>query len=113
MEFISTVETKINNLAIICTYQDPICPIIVNPFDRFSKSIDLFGDKIVIMENITDLYECQELIRQNLEGKCNIEKIDPELINIILPKSFRGNPLFLLDIVDSLIVNLALILTGK
>ena len=56
------------------------------------------------MDNITDVYDCQELIKQNLEGRLNIEKIDPELINIILPKSFKGNPLFILDLVDSLIV---------
>ena len=91
-------------MAVICTYQDLICPFVLNTFDKFGKSLDLFGDKIFAMENITDLHDCQELIRQSLEGKINIEKIDPELINIILPKSFKGNPLFLVDIIESLIV---------
>jgi hypothetical protein len=98
------IECKLNNITIICTYQDQLSSLVQNPLDKFVKYLDTFGDKVVVMENITDLYDCQELIRQNLEGRLNIEKIDPELINIILPKSFKGNPLFLLDIVDSLIV---------
>jgi hypothetical protein len=74
------------------------------------KYFDIFRDKIFIMDNILDLYEVQDLIKHHLEeerqfrGKIKIEKVDPELINIILPKSFKGNPLFLTDIVDSLIV---------
>ena len=91
-------------MIILCTYQDLICSIIQNPFDKFAKSLDFFGERVVSMENINDLHECEELIKNNLEGRLNIEKIDPELINIIIPKTFQGNPLFILDIIDSLIV---------
>lgn len=58
------------------------------------------------MENITEISENQEMIKSHLEGKLSIEKIDTELIEIILPKSFKGVPLFTLEMVDSLIVNL-------
>ena len=66
--------------------------------------LNQFGENVVSMENIYEVNECQELIRQNLEGRLNIDIIDPELINIIIPKSFKGNPLFILDLIDSLIV---------
>ena len=56
------------------------------------------------MENITDIAENQEMIKTYLEGKLNIEKIDPELVEIILQKAFKGIPLFTLEMVDSLIV---------
>ena len=56
------------------------------------------------MENITDIAENQELIKTYLDGRLNIDKIDSELIEIILPKSFKGVPLFTLEMVDSLIV---------
>jgi len=44
------------------------------------------------------------MIKTYLEGKLSIDKIDSELVEIILPKSFKGVPLFTLEIVDSLIV---------
>jgi hypothetical protein len=56
------------------------------------------------MENINDISENQEMIKTYLEGKLSIDKIDSELVEIILPKSFKGVPLFTLEIVDSLIV---------
>ena len=88
----------------MCSYQDAISPVIQNTFDKFGKSIDLFGEKVVSMENINEVFDCQELIKHNLEGRLDIDKIDPELINIILPKTFKGNPLFILDLIDGLIV---------
>jgi hypothetical protein len=56
------------------------------------------------MENINDISENQEMIKSYLEGKLSIDKIDSELVEIILPKSFKGVPLFTLEMVDSLIV---------
>ena len=57
------------------------------------------------MENITDISENQELIKCHLEGRLTIEKIESELIEIVLAKSFKGIPLFTLEIIDSLLVN--------
>jgi hypothetical protein len=57
------------------------------------------------MENITDVAENQEMIKTYLEGKLSIDKIDSELVEIILPKSFKGVPLFTLEIFDSLVVS--------
>ena len=78
--------------------------------DKFIKSLSIFEDKVYYMENLNDISENQEMIKNNLEGKLSIEKIDTELIEIILPKSFRGVPLFTLEMVDSLVVIIILIL---
>jgi hypothetical protein len=72
--------------------------------DKFIKSLDIFEDKVFYMENISDISENQEMIKTYLEGKLTIEKIDSELVEIVLPKSFKGVPYFTLEIIDSLIV---------
>ena len=93
-------------MCIICTYQDQLSQWNSRDQDKFIKSLDIFEDNVYYMENITEISENQEMIKSHLEGKLSIEKIDTELIEIILPKSFKGVPLFTLEMVDSLIVNL-------
>ena len=59
-----------------------------------------------IFQQIHNLYLNEYLIRHKIE---NVKQdIDSELVEIILLKSFKGVPLFTLEIVDSLIVNLEL-----
>jgi hypothetical protein len=72
--------------------------------DQFNQFIDIFEEKVFYMENITEISENQEMIQTYLEGRLSIDKIDSELVEIILSKSFKGVPLFTLEIVDSLIV---------
>lgn len=104
-EFITYLTRKIDNsVCIICTYQDQISSLIPKETDQFNQFIDIFEEKVFYMENITEISENQEMIQTYLEGRLSIDKIDSELVEIILSKSFKGVPLFTLEIVDSLIV---------
>ena len=94
-------------IAIICTYQDKISPLLENKYDKFCrKLLNSFGENVVSLENITSFSDCHELIKQHLQGRLNLSSMDNELISIILPKTFKGNPLFILDIIESLIVKI-------
>ena len=94
-------------MCIICTYQDQLYLNESRDPDNFIKSLDIFDeDKVFFMVNINEVSENNEMIKTYLEGKLEIHKIDTELLNIILPMSFKGVPLFTFEIVDSLIVKL-------
>src|SRR5690606_4857882 len=72
--------------------------------DIFSKIPELLNaDKLHIMENITDIKTAHDLLLFNIKDKINVSSINSFLIDIVLRKSFNGNPLFMIDIVNSLI----------
>jgi hypothetical protein len=55
------------------------------------------------MDNITDYDDVNELIRRNLSQlNLTIKSVSVDLLDIILKKSYKGNPLYILDIVDSM-----------
>jgi class 3 adenylate cyclase len=89
-------------IAIITSYQDEICPIIKNPNDKFSTSVLFDWDDTFLMENLSDIDLARDLLRYHIPGKVSAN-ISHELINIILTKSFVGNPLFMIEIFNSLI----------
>lgn len=91
-------------VCVIATYQDQINAIVRNPFDRISKYGDLFlNEKTYVMDNITDIVLAHDLIRHSIQGKVNVSQISEKLIHIVLTKSLKGNPLFIIDIIHSLL----------
>ena len=113
VELISQInnDESMQSVCVICTLRDPICN---NQKDDgvFEKVMDEFKtEKIYVMDNITDSQDVNNLIATNLSQKSlAVHSIEFELIEIILKKSYKGNPLFILDIVDSIMQeNLALI----
>lgn len=65
--------------------------------------------KTFMMENILDSHDLKDLIKKHLserildEFKINLNIIDEDLLRILISKSFKGVPLFLMDILDNLI----------
>lgn len=104
-EFIKELssDNQLDSIAIICTLQDPICRVQKEGV-MFSRVLDEFRqDKVYVMDNITDYDDVNELIRRNLSQlNLTIKSVSTELLDIILKKSYKGNPLYILDIVDSM-----------
>lgn len=99
-----SLNDTIKGLCVLVTYQDPINGILRNQFDRFSRANDLFfAEKTFLMDPITDMNQIQDLIRYNSQSKINFTHLSPILTTIIVTKSLKGNPLFIIDIVNSLI----------
>lgn len=106
---IKFVKQKLQGVCIICSYQDPMTQVIQNYEDKVIKHIDSFKiESTIIMERITEISDVEKLIIHHLEEK-EIFKIDEKLLNIILAKAFKGNPLFILDITDSLVNTMKLV----
>lgn len=121
----SNINKKLSSFCLIITYQDPLYTTLKLSADKISKAGDLLtspknscniiendpqeGMTTYMMENLMDKSEIQELIKTYLvdymleEYKQTIDRIDPVMIEIIVSKSFKGVPLFILDMVDNLI----------
>ncbi len=92
-------------IAIICTYQEPLINLIRNPNDKFNKILDLINpEKEYIMGGFIEEADICELIKFHLSEKnINIQTINSQLIKVLLQKSFKGIPIFMIDLVDSLL----------
>jgi hypothetical protein len=102
---IRTIKEKgIKGVGVICTYQDPISPVI-SPDNKIVRYEDLFEyDNIYVIDNVADEEEAGEMILNHLADRFpDLEFINRKLINLLLTKAFKGNPLFILDIVDNLV----------
>ena len=102
---IKTIKSsELKGVGIITSYQDSYNNILKNPYDNFSKVNELLiPEKIFLMENITELKTAHEIILFNIKDKTGVKKIHPDVIDIVLRKSFNGNPLFMIEIVNNLI----------
>ena len=90
-------------VGVICSFQDPISPLIQN-YTNINKHEELFeSEDVYIMENITEYNGVKDLILNILEEKVNFDSISETLTNIIISKAFKGNPLFIRDIVEVLV----------
>lgn len=100
-------SSEIKGISILATYQDSISSIVNNPLDYFSKASDLlYHGNCYIMENMTDNKSVHELIKFNIDENLRINSVRQEVVDIVLSKSFRGNPMFIIDIMNSLLENL-------
>jgi predicted ATPase len=104
IEFLKNlVLSDIKGMCIITTYQDKISNIIKNPYDNFGKCEMIKHENTFIMENIVDNKEVNDLLLYNIDEKLSINSIRPEVIDIVLTKSFKGNPLLTIDVLHSLL----------
>lgn len=101
---IKKLKEKLQGVCVICSYQDPMTQVNQNYEDKIAKHIDSFNlDSIFLMDSITDFSEAHELMKNHLEEDLNVETISTKLLNMVLTKAFKGNPLFILDITENLI----------
>lgn len=59
------------------------------------------------MENIVEREELIELVKKNIKyskEEIKLNTIGNRMYEILLGKSFKGNPLFILDLVENIIV---------
>lgn len=117
-------ESSLYPLIVIFSYQIPFVPHMQSKEDLISKDLSLMEDNELsslledenenniasfLMNNITDPQLVEELIIFYLEEKIHSEynstlkRVDKELIDLILKKSFGGIPLFIIDVVENLI----------
>lgn len=91
---------------IICTYQDSLNPYVKQepPLLEFDEFLELKG--------LADSKEVFDLISNFCKKtkKILITGIEPEAFEAIIDHSFKNNPLFLIEIVDSLLIQGALVL---
>jgi class 3 adenylate cyclase len=106
IEFIKSLrKLNLSRVIMILSYQDKLCKILKNPYDKMHKACDImFPENTIYLENILDLKTIKELIINHMAQNDKIIKtIDTELIKILISKSFKGIPLFILDIFDNLL----------
>lgn len=116
-KFISN-EKNFNNISIIISHQTSLFFHTQDKGDKFAsipKSPQfLYNDDAHIfpMSNITNHEEISKIIKfsilkshlgKNKKDKIAISKIEKTLLDIIISKSFRGNPLFIFEITESLL----------
>ncbi len=98
------IESNIKGVGIICTYQEPYLGILKNPNDKFYKLTDLISpDKEYLMAGLLDFKDISDLIKFHFSERLNVNNIDHQLINILLQKSFKGNPTLIIELVESLL----------
>ena len=99
------VESDFKGIGLICIYQEALLPLIKNPLNKFSKLANLVNtDKEYVMNGFSEEQEMNELIKLHLSDQYNtLLNIDSLIIKILLQKSFKGLPLFILDLVDNLL----------
>jgi len=55
------------------------------------------------MSGLVEDHEISELIKFNISDTLSVTTIDSELIKIIKKKSFRGTPIFIIELIESLL----------
>jgi len=101
---IKKVKENLQGVCVFCSYQDPMTQVIQNYEDKITKHIDSFNlDSIFFMDSITDFTEAHEIMKNHIDEDYKVETISTKLLNIVLTKAFKGNPLFILDITENLI----------
>ena len=111
---IKKVKKKLQGVCVICSYQDPMTQVVQNYEDKVSKHNEAFNfESIFIMDSITEVFDVEELIKNHIEQEIKIDTVNQNLSNIILAKAFKGNPLFILDITDSLVKSGKLVILHK
>ena len=125
VEFIKQVLTqikrnKIENTFLLCTFQSLICGIKdyeKEKYLKFNKELeDAFENGTIIqMKPFVKSEDVAELIKENIvrEGKLKnnkeayekitIDEVPIDVINAILPLSFKGNPLFIIELTQALL----------
>lgn len=104
-EFIKEIATELDftHILIICSYQMQMSMVVSNPLEKFNSKHDLMTIPNCIEMNPFFYYdEIFPLIRDFLKQKYNqnIEKIEKRLLSTIISKSFKGIPLFILELID-------------
>ena len=89
---------ELSNTFIICTYQTSL-----NPYDK-QKQPALICDKIIELTGLCYEEDCLKLIHHFFKYKKNlsVKNVNRKTLFYILSRSFGNNPLFIIEIVDSL-----------
>ena len=99
----------LKNKFIICTYQDNI-----NPYKPQKPSL-LESDKEIKLSGLFNLRDVNNLIIDfcSRNKKIEVSSIDKLLLFTILGRSFHNNPLFIIELVDSLLEERQIIVNDK
>lgn len=111
---------------IITSYQECVNGLMLSQYDNFGKTLELYNaEKTYVMESISDRQTLRSLLRfyliknekfksaeylklnpnaiHNLDKIKNDILVNDDLIDFILSKSFNGNPLLVLDLINTLV----------
>ena len=125
-ECLETLDDYLYPFILIFSYQIPFIPLMQSKEDLMVKEDNLMEETdssldsmlkdenennvaSFTMNNLTDAKQIEKLIVFYLEEKVHsdynstLKRVDPELIELILRKSYGGIPLFIMDIVKNLI----------
>ena len=125
VEFIKQVleqikKGRIENTFLLCTFQSLICGIKdyeKEKYLKFNKELEeaFENGTIIQMKPFVKSEDVAELIKENIvrEGKSKnrkeaydkitIDEVPIDVINAILPLSFKGNPLFIIELTQALL----------
>ena len=72
--------------------------------DKFHRLGDIISpEKEYFLNGLVEESEVSDLIKFHISDSLNITTVDHELINIILKKSFKGIPIFIIDLIEALL----------
>lgn len=100
-------ENNLKELIIILSHKDYTInsTMVISEFSNKINEI-VSPDKNYVMDNIIEPKEISKLISLNIpEFNSIVKEINSKFFEIILNKSFKGNPLFINDILNSIIEN--------
>lgn len=105
-------ESRVKNISLIYTHQEPLFLNIEDKENKFTRHPEFFNEETVevfFMNNIITHDKVSRLIKFAIlkshlkNDKVSISKIESALIDIIITKSFKGNPFFIFEITESLL----------
>lgn len=103
---------------IIASYQECVNGLMLSQFDIFGKTVELYNnvEKTYLMQSISDLKDLKALMNFYLKKNEKFKKeylkntlmrreiqINEDVLSFILSKSFGGNPLFVYDLLNTMI----------
>ena len=125
VEFIKQVLIQINketieNIFLLCTFQSLICGLKdyeKEKYLKYNKELEEAFDMgtVIQMRPLVKPEDVAELIKENIvrDGKAKsgkeqydkitIDEVPIDVINAILPLSFKGNPLFIIELTQALL----------
>ncbi len=107
-----TNDNRVKNLSLIYTHQEQLFLHLEEKENKFARCREFFNEETVevfFMNNILNHEKVSKLIKYAIlkshfkDEKVAISKIEATLIDIIISKSFKGNPFFIYEITESLL----------
>lgn len=92
-----TEDEMIPQVAVLCTFQEPINPYEINKLDNYE-----FIDSVILFNGLEDDLERYILDYILIKKKIGVVRIDPKILDIIITRVQTHSPLMISEVINSL-----------